>query len=222
MQPQNLPEYRLPDLSQIQRQYVVRDDRGRYGIAHTSHTTDGKPTLWARPIGTPARIDAHPKMRLPSNAVLITSTSWSPQEDGTYRGWWFDDNVPASSSSPVPEKYIRHVVIVDDLGYRLPDYWADVALAGSDQMGHWNYGATLGKIGGEPPVKGQKSGEMTIEQAQDYAKEVGDQVTARGIRLAAKNGYIPHARKLGRDWVVTYEGFNYYLDNRPKRGRPKK
>lgn len=218
MHPKYLPEYRLPDLSQIQRQYIVRDDRGRYGIAHTAHTDDGNPTLWVRPIGTPAKIDAPAKMGLPSNAVLMTSTSWHLQEDGAYRGWWHDDNVPTGR---VPEKYIRRLEIVDDLGYRLPDHWADVSLAGSDQMGHWDYGATLGKIGGEPPVKGQKSGEMTVEQAQAYAEEVGDQVSARGIRLAAQNGYIKNARKLGRDWLITYEGFNYYLDNRPKRGRPK-
>ena len=91
-------------------------------------------------------------------------------------------------------------------------------MAGSDQMGYWDYGATLGKVGGEPPVKGQASGEMTVEQAQDYAREVGEQVTSRGIRLAAKNGYIPNARKIGRDWLITYDGFNHYLDNRPKRG----
>lgn len=216
--PKDLPEYRLPDLSLIQRQYVVRDERGRYGIAHTSHGDDGKPTLWARPIGTPAKIGAPPEMILPSNAVLITSTPWDIQDDGTYRGWWHDDNVPTGR---VPEKYIRRLEIVDDLGYRLPDHWADVSLAGSDQMGHWDYGATLGKIGGEPPVKGQKSGEMTVEQAQAYAEEVGEQVTARGIRLAAQNGHIINARKLGRDWLIAYEGFNYYLDNRPKRGRPK-
>jgi hypothetical protein len=214
-QPITLPEYRLPDLSQIQRQYIVRDDRGRYGVAYT---TGGDTPLWARPVGIPAKMGAPAEMMLPLNAILMTSTGWHLEADGTYSGWWSDDDVPVSSSSPVPEKYIRHLVIVDDLGYRIPDYWADVALAGSDQMGHWDYGATLGKVGGEPPVKGQKSGEMTVEQAQDYAKEVGEQVTARGIRLAAKNGYIPNARKLGRDWLITYEGFNHYLDNRPKRG----
>lgn len=216
MQPKDLPEYRLPDLSQIQRQYVVRDDLGRYGIAHT---TGGDAPLWARPIGMPAQIGASPEMALPSNAVLITSTGWHLEKDGTYRGWWSDDNVPASTTSSVPDKYIRHLVIVDDLGYRLPDHWADIALAGSDEMGYWDYGATLGKVGGSPPVKGQKSGEMTVEQAQDYAHEVGEQVTARGIRLAAKNGYIPDARKIGRDWLITYEGMNHYLDNRPKPGR---
>ena len=115
------------------------------------------------------------------------------------------------------------MVILSDLGYKMPDHWADVALAGSDQAGHWNYGATLGKVGGKPPVEGMTSGEMTVEQAEEYAKEVGEQATARGIRLAARRGYIPGARKIGRDWVITYDGFNHYLDNRPRPGRkPKK
>ena len=214
-QPNQLPEYRLPDLSQIQRQYIVRDDRGRYGIAHT---TGGDAPLWARPIGTRPEIGASADMGLPANAILMTSTGWHLEKGGAYSGWWYDDNVPASATSPVPEKYIRRLEIVDDLGYRLPDNWADVALAGSDQMGHWDYGATLGKVGGEPPVKGQKSNEMTVAQAEDYAREVGETVTKRAIRHAAKNGYIPGSRKVGRDWLITYDGINHYLDNRPKRG----
>ncbi len=212
--PNNLPGYRLPDLSQIQRQYVVRDDHGRYGIAHT---VGGDDPLWVRPIGTPATIGAPTKMGLPGNAILMTYTSWHLEKDGIYIGWWSDDNVPTYPAT-VPPECIRQLVIVDDLGYRLPDKFAEVALAGSDQMGYWDYGATLGKVGGNPPVKGQKSGEMTVQQAQDYAREVGESVTARGIRLAAKNGYIPNARKIGRDWLITYDGFNHYLDNRPARG----
>ena len=54
----------------------------------------------------------------------------------------------------------------------------DEALAASEQMGHWNYGAILGKVGGEPPTKGQKTGEMNIAQAVDYAKEVGAHLAA--------------------------------------------
>lgn len=213
-QPNKLPEYRLPDLSQIQRQYIVRDDRGRYGIAHT---TGGDSPLWVRPIGTPATMQAAKNMGLPSNAILMTAMSWHLQDDGTYTGWWSDDNVPTYPAT-VPAEMIRRLEIVDDLGWRLPDKWADVALAGSDQMGHWDYGATLGKIGGEPPVKGQSSNEMTVEQAEDYAREVGETVTKRALRHAAKKGYIPGARKIGRDWLITYNGINHYLDNRPKRG----
>lgn len=194
--------YRWPDLSPVQRQYVVCDNQGRIGIAHTG----GDNMIWAHPANVPTKMDATAKIGLPSNAVLITDTSWHIQKDGSYKGSWFDANSQTA------------IVIIDDLGYRIPDKWADVALVGSDQSGHWDYGATLGKIGGESPVKGQKSNEMTVEQAQDYAKEVGEQVTARGIRLAAQNGYIPNARKIGRDWLITYDGFNYYLDHRPNRG----
>lgn len=217
--PNELPEYRWPDLSAAQRQYVVCDDRGRYGIAHT---TGGDAPLWARPIGTPAQIDATAYMGLPANAVLITSTDWRLEADGTYSGWWSDDNVPTYPST-VPPEMIRRLVIVDDLGWRMPDWVADQALKDSNQMGAWDYGATLGKVGGQPPLPGQKPGEMTVEQAENYAHEVGERVTARGIRLAAKNGYIPNARKVGRDWLITYDGFNHYLDNRPKRGpKPRK
>lgn len=60
--------------------------------------------------------------------------------------------------------------------------------------------------------------EMTVEQAKDYAREVGERVTGRGIRKAAKNGYIPGARKIGRDWLIPYKGINYYFGNRPPRG----
>lgn len=210
IQPNELPDYHLPDLSSIQRQYLVRDDKGRYGIGYVDHRRE---IIWARPIGTPAQIGASADMGLPSNAVLMTHTSWRLDANDKYHGLWYDD-APAH----VQPEMIRRLIIIDDLGWRLPDTWADVALAGSDQMGHWNYSATLGKIGGEPPIKGQKGDEMTIAQAEEYAREVGEQVTARGIRYAAKHGYIPGARKIGRDWLITYEGVNHYLDNRPKRG----
>ena len=213
-QPNELPEYRLPDLSQIQRQYIVRDDRGRYGVAHT---TGGDAPLWVHPIGTPAQIGASANMGLPHNAILMTATSWHLETDGVYSGFWSDDNVPTYPAT-VPPEMIRRLEIVDDLGYRIPDRWADIALAGSDQMGYWDYGATLGKVGGEPPIKGQKSNEMTIAQAGDYAREVGGTVTQRALRHAANKGYIPGSRKVGRDWLITYDGINHYLDNRPKRG----
>lgn len=215
MQPQDLPEYRFPNLKPAIRQYVVRDDLGHYGIAYADPCYH-KDVLFAHPINTQSKISSagvRGAEALPSNATLLTDTVFKLR-DGVYQGTWYDYN----GIGQTPQKDIRTLTIVDDLGWLLPDHWADVALAGSDQMGHWDYGATLGKVGGEPPVKGQKSGEMTVEQAQDYAKEVGEQVTTRGIRLAAKNGYIPNARKLGRDWLITYEGFNHYLDNRPLRG----
>lgn len=206
--------YRWPDLSVVQRQYIVRDDQGRYGIAHSTE----KETLWARPIGTPARMGATFDMALPTGAIVLTSTSWKLQRDGTYKGTWCDYN----GLGHIPESDMRYLTIVDDLGYRMPDRWADVALAGSSEMGHWVYGATLGKIGGEPPVKGQHANEMTVEQAEDYAREVGESVTGRSIRHAARKGYIPNARKAGRDWLIPYEGMNHYLDNRPRTGPRKR
>jgi hypothetical protein len=60
---------------------------------------------------------------------------------------------------------------------------------------------------------------MTVEEAAEYAKEVGEIVTVRSIRYAAAHGFIPGARKIGRDWLIDYEGFNYYLDHRPRPGR---
>jgi hypothetical protein len=59
---------------------------------------------------------------------------------------------------------------------------------------------------------------MTIQQSEDYARLLGNEISARAIRYAAKHGFIPGARKLGRDWLIPYEGLNYYLDHRPKRG----
>lgn len=210
MQAQNVT-YSWPDLSRVRRQYVVVDDQGRYGIAHATEAE----TIWAKPIGTPARMTANPDMGLPTGAILLTSSSFNLQPDGTYKGTWSDYSGP----SHVPESLMRHLSIVDDLGYVMPDRWADVALAGSDEMGHWNYGATLGKVGGKTPVNGQRPGEMTVGEAESYAVEVGETVTARAIRHAAASGYIPDSRKVGRDWLITYEGMNHYLDNRPKRGR---
>lgn len=203
-------EYSWPDLSAVCRQYVVMDDQGRYGIA----VSDKAETIAAHPIDVPAEMSAAPESGLPGNAIIMTRTIWHLQPDGTYTGIWFDYNGP----SHIPPALKRRLTIIADLGYLMPDRWADIALAGSGEMGHWNYGATLGKVGGEPPVKGQSHNEMTVEQAEDYAREVGEPVTGRGIRKAAKNGYIPLARKIGRDWLIPYEGFNHYLDNRPERG----
>ena len=60
---------------------------------------------------------------------------------------------------------------------------------------------------------------LTIQQAISIANEDYPLVSARGLRYAASRGYIPGARKLGRDWLIPYEGLNHYLDNRPKPGR---
>lgn len=207
-------DYRWPDLSPVVRQYIVIDDHGRYGVA----VSDSADMLSAHPIDVSPSMTATPESGLPTNSIMMTRTVWHLQSDETYRGIWYDYNGPAH----ITDDSVRHLTIVTDLGIKMPDQWADIALKDSDQSGHWDYGATLGKVGGKTPVNGQKPDEMTTEQAMDYAKDVGEKITRRGIRLAAKSGYIPGARKVGRDWLITYEGFNYYLDNRPKRGPKQK
>lgn len=205
MDTRHLPQYTWPSLAAVCRQYMVKDDAGRYGIGKVDHRRD---IMWCRPMGQPEQVPATPNLGLPGNAVIMTVTPWRIK-DGTWAGSWYDD----------PSGVTRQMTIVDDLGWVMPDRWADVALVGSDQMGHWDYGATLGKIGGEPPVPGQAPNEMTVDQAVDFAHEVGEAVTGRGVRFAAKRGYIVGARKAGRDWLIPYEGYNQYLDDRPKRGR---
>lgn len=59
---------------------------------------------------------------------------------------------------------------------------------------------------------------MNVGEAEKYAREIRKEVTGRGIRFAARRGYISGARKLGRDWLIPYEGLRHYLYNRPKRG----
>ena len=217
MNPNELPEYRWPDLSPvIIRRYVVQDDQGRIGIAYADPYYH-KDVLFAHPVTLPSVTGAGNVAgteTLPQNSIFMTDTAFHLR-DGAYQGTWCDNQ----TIGQIPADEIRTLTIIDDLGYIIPDKFADVALAGSDQMGHWDYGATLGKIGGKTPVKGQASNEMTVEQAEEYASDVGETVTARGIRLAAKNNYIPGARKIGRDWLIPYEGFNHYLDNRPRPGR---
>ena len=59
---------------------------------------------------------------------------------------------------------------------------------------------------------------MSVAEAAEYAQTCGAEISERGIRKAAQSGYIPDARKLGRDWLIPYTGFKRYLANRPKRG----
>lgn len=203
-------QYLWPDLSPVIRQFIVVDDQGRFGIAYADNVYH-QDILFAHPIDIQAKIRT-------GKAIYMTDTPWHKQADGTYSGTWCDYDGPTFPAN-VPPEMARNLTIAQDLGYVMPDKWAETALKGSTTMGYWDYGATLGKIGGEPPVKGQEAGEMNVKQAEDYAKAVGESVTARAIRYAADNGYIPGARKIGRDWLIPYEGFNHYLDNRPKPGR---
>lgn len=203
-----LPSYLWPDLSPVIRLYVVVDDQGRHGIAHTDPVYHPN-VLFAHPIHLPGRV-------VQSGAAYLTNTAWHKEGD-TYTGVWCDYDGPVSPQN-IPDELVRRITIVDDLGYHLPDKWADKALADSDQPGHWDYGATLGKIGGERPIKGQSHDEMSIPEAEAYAAEVEEPVPARTIRYAAKNGFISGARKVGRDWLIPYDGFEHYLANRPKPG----
>lgn len=199
--------YSWPDLSPVLRRFVVRDDSGRFGIA-TSDPVYHPGTLFAHPVDVDETIqDGH--------VIYMTTTPFSLRADGTYIGVWYD----YSKTWKIPDADLRRLVIVSDLGVIMPDRWVDAALAGSEERGHWDYGATIGKVGGDRPVKGQKPGEMTVDEAVTYAGETGTAISARGIRRAADAGYIPGARKIGRDWLIPYDGYNHYLDNRPKRGR---
>jgi len=184
-------EYRWPDLSPVTRQYIVKDDQDRMGIAYSdSIYHDG--VLFAHPIDVQAEI-SH------GRAILMTDTTWMLQPDGSYSGTWYDYGGPIFPAT-VPPEMLRCITVVQDLGYLMPDKWADHLLSGLESN--------------QPPKT-----EMNVNQAEDYAREVGESVTARAIRLAADHGYIPGARKIGRDWLIPYDGFNHYLDNRPKRGR---
>ncbi len=107
--------YHWPDLSAVRRQYVVCDDQGRCGIAHSSSAD----TLWAHPIETQAQMTAPAALGLPARAVLMTDTDWGRQPDGTYKGIWYDYNGP----SHIPDEMLRRLTIMDDLGYTMPDRW---------------------------------------------------------------------------------------------------
>lgn len=205
----NVERYYWPDGSAALRQCIVVDEQGRYGIGYTADAE----RIWAYPVGLPKIANAHAvpgAETLPGGATVITATLWRRARDGTYSGNWVDDPIE------------RCLTIVSDLGWRMPDYIAHRLLAGSDQPGHWDYGATVGYIPGTPPVQGQARDEMTIDQAVDCAREVGAAIASRTIRHAAQHGNIPGARKRGRDWLVSYDGLFYYLDHRPRRGRKRK
>jgi hypothetical protein len=71
-------------------------------------------------------------------------------------------------------------------------------------------------------LTGGNQHDMAVEEAVDLAAHREQWVTARAIRLAAKRGHIPGAKKVGRDWLIPYDGFSHYLDHRPKPGRKPK
>lgn len=208
--PKELPPHYWPGHQYLERQYVVVDDQGRYGIASATARDEGH--LWAHPINmqlvmTAGRVPG--TETLPSGAGIITDTRWHLKPDGTWHGIWCDYNGP----SHIPDSFVRRLTIVDDLGWRIPDRWVEDALTGIDLA------AKAQAPKGQRRIKGKTADEMTVGQAEEFAREVGEKASARGIRLAAKRGYIPGARKAGRDWLIPYEGFNHYLDHRPRPGR---
>jgi len=72
-----------------------------------------------------------------------------------------------------------------------------------------------------PDTDGPEDAIINIRQAAVLCRKLGKPVSERGLRKACAQGYVPGAKKIGRDWVLTYHGLNYYLDHRPRPGRKK-
>lgn len=186
-----MKQYRWPSMAPVTRQFLVKDNFGRYGIAYSDNVYH-RGVLFAHPIDIAPKIYA-------GEAIFITDTVWRAQDDGTYIGAWYDYDGPTSPSA-VPDNLLHRIVIIDDLGYTMPDKWADELLTG---------------LASNQPLIDT----MSVKEAEEFAMEAGELASARGIRSAAANGHIPGATKVGRDWRIPYDGFNWYLDNRPKPGR---
>lgn len=122
---------------------------------------------------------------------------WS-YKNGTYCGTW--QNIQAENN---PDE-TQTLTILKDLGWHMPDWIADQIL--SQQ-----------KISAL-----EENEEVTISKALAYCEDLGITITERGFRKACEKGNIPGAHKVGRDWLVPYEGLMQYLSNRPRPGRKKK
>ena len=61
--------------------------------------------------------------------------------------------------------------------------------------------------------------EMTVAEAVALVESMGQKITSKTIRLAAENGYIPNARKVGLNWLIPRDSLMHYLNNRPRPGR---
>lgn len=97
-----IPQYRWPSLSPVIRQYVVRDDQGRYGIAYSDNVYH-EGVLFAHPIDASSRI-----------AELMTDTVWHVHPDG-YTGIWYDYNGPTYPAI-IPTEMLRRITIIDEIG----------------------------------------------------------------------------------------------------------
>jgi len=92
----------------------------------------------------------------------------------------------------------------------LPDDWLSfINVWGTTAADAW-----LHDLEGYQPDCREHASTMTVSLAAAISG-----VSERGIRLAAKNGYIPGAHKVGRDWVIPFNGLWHYINNRPKRGK---
>jgi hypothetical protein len=153
--PDAQPKYRFPNLKPVIRQYVVRDDLGRYGIAYSDNLYH-EGVLFAHPADVSEQISpagVKGAETLPTNAILMTDTAFHFR-DGVYQGTWYD----YTGIGQVPSSDIRTLTIISDLGYLLPDSVAAEWLTGSDQMGHWDnfYAKRLGKKGGSSTTAAKK------------------------------------------------------------------
>ena len=153
--PDTQPKYRFPSLKPVIRQYVVRDDLGRYGIAYSDNLYHAG-VLFAHPADVSEQISStgvKGAETLPGNATLMTDTAFHLR-DGYYQGTWYD----YTGIGQVPPKDIRTLTIVSDLGFLLPDSVAAEWLTGSDEMGYWDnyYAQRLGKKGGSSTTDAKK------------------------------------------------------------------
>lgn len=199
MKPEELPKLEWPNLAALERQYVVRDNFGRYGIARYDPVYHQN-VLFAHPISLShiSGVESVPGTEsLPAGAIILTNTPWHLGEDGKYHGVWCDYSGPID----IPDHLVRSLEIVDDLGWVLPDEMAD-------------------RVCHPSPAEGNpEDAIINIRQAVQFCREAGTPVSARGLRKACARGHIPNAFRIGRDWLITYRALNHYLDNRPRRGR---
>ena len=181
---------------------------GRWNWRWTHNIRDDAPVQSSLPAATFGEL-----RHLHEVAWELRQASAMPHDLGCFEGGDF----PGGADTPWAETVVRlaadPAALEEYLAAARADRWAAQALAGSADAGVWNYGGRLGIIPGQPPVPGQTGDEMTVEQAEDYAREVGQPVTAAAIARAAASGLIPGARQVGADWLIPYAGMNSYLDN---------
>ncbi|GAP11119.1 hypothetical protein BECAL_02304 [Bellilinea caldifistulae] len=193
MNPNELPKLELAG-AVLRRRYIVRDNKGRYGIA--TYDPSKEDVLFAHPLDVPAIIR---DVIIAENMYgsLLTDTPFN-RKDGRYRGVWYD----YTGYSQIADDDVRTLEIVDDLGWIV-----------SDQA--------MMKFAHPTANASPEDAIINIKQAMIYCREIGINITERGIRKLCKTGGI-EAQKIGRDWAMTYRAINSYLDKRSKRVRKSK